>query len=93
MMPHYLRGDFATAASLGRRAVELNPGFTSTYKGYLATLGQLGHEEESARIRARLLALEPAFSISNALERSPMMSTADRALYAEGLRRAGLREN
>lgn len=93
MMPHYLLGDFATAASLGRRAVELNPGFSSTYKGYLAALGQLGHEQEAARIRARLLALEPAFSISDALERSPMMRTQDRALYADGLRRAGLREN
>lgn len=93
MMPHYLLGDFAAAASLGRRAVELNPGFSSTYKGYLAALGQLGHEQEAARIRARLLALEPAFSVSDALERSPMMRTQDRALYADGLRRAGLREN
>jgi len=93
MMPHYLCGDYATAASLGRRAVELNPGFSSTYKGYLAALGQLGHEQEAARIRARLLTLEPAFSISDALERSPMMRTQDRALYADGLRRAGLREN
>ena len=41
MMPHFLRGEFEQALVLGRRAVELNPGFTSTYKGYLATLGQL----------------------------------------------------
>jgi len=93
MMPYYLRRDFAMAATLGRRAVELNPGFSSTYKGYLATLGQLGQEEEAARIRARLLALEPAFSISNALQRSAMVLPDDRALYADGLRRAGLREN
>ena len=93
MMPYYLRRDFAMAATFGRRAVELNPGFTSTYKGYLATLGQLGQEQEAARIRARLLALEPAFSINDALQRSPMVLAEDRALYADGLRRAGLREN
>jgi DNA-binding SARP family transcriptional activator/TolB-like protein len=93
MMPYYLRRDFAMAATLGRRAVELNPGFSSTYKGYLATLGQLGQEQEAARVRARLLALEPAFSVSNALQRSPMVQADDRALYADGLRRGGLREN
>lgn len=93
MMPYYLRHDFAMAATFGRRAVELNPGFSSTYKGYLATLGQLGLEQEAARIRARLLALEPAFSVSNALQRSPLVLSDDRALYADGLRRAGLREN
>jgi DNA-binding SARP family transcriptional activator/TolB-like protein/Flp pilus assembly protein TadD len=92
MMPHFLRGDFEQAAALARRAVELNPGCSSTYKGYLATLGHLGNEEEAARIRGRLLVLEPGFSIRNAVERSPMIRQDDRSLYAEGLRRGGLRE-
>jgi DNA-binding SARP family transcriptional activator/TolB-like protein len=93
MMPHFLRGEFDIALTLGRRAVELNPRFTSTYMGYLATLGQLGQADEAARVRARLLALEPGFSIRKALERSPMIRQADRDLYAQGLRGAGLRES
>jgi DNA-binding SARP family transcriptional activator/TolB-like protein len=92
MMPHFLRGDFENAIISGRRAIELNPGCSSTYKGYLATLGHLQHDQEAARVLARLLILEPGFSIRSAIERSPMIRRDDLALYAEGLRRAGLRE-
>jgi hypothetical protein len=93
MMPYFLRGDFHRALAVGRRAIELNPGFTSTYKGYLATLGRLGQEQESARVLARLLAIEPGFCVRSALERSPMAIAADLRLYADGLRRAGLPES
>lgn len=92
MMPQFLSGNFENAVISGRRAIELNPGCSSTYKGYLATLGHLGRDQEAARVLKRLLALEPGFSISSAIERSPMMRRHDLALYAEGLRRAGLRE-
>jgi DNA-binding SARP family transcriptional activator len=93
MMPYLLRGEFEKALSSGRRAMELNPSFTSTYKGYLATLGQLGREREAARVMARLLELEPGFCVRSALERSPMTRLIDQNLYAEGLRRAGLPED
>jgi DNA-binding SARP family transcriptional activator len=92
MMPHYLRGSFDEALALGRRAIELNPGFTSTYKGYLATLGQLRHNQEAKRVLARLVRLEPGFTVASALERSPLTRQADLDLYADGLRRAGLLE-
>ena len=92
MMAHLLRGDFDSAVISGRRATELNPGCSSAYKGYLATLGHLPREKEAARVLARLLVLEPAFSIKSAIERSPMLLRDDLALYAEGLRRAGLRK-
>jgi adenylate cyclase len=92
MMPQFLNGDFENAVISGRRAIELNPGCSSTYKGYLATLGHLRRDQEAARILKRLLVLEPGFSVSSAIERSPMIRRDDLALYAEGLRRAGLRE-
>ena len=93
MMPYFMRHEFDQAATLGRRAVELNPGFSSTYKGYLASLGCLGCKEEAARVLSRLLMLEPGFSIKEAMDRSPIIRSEDRDLYAEGLRRAGLRES
>jgi len=93
MMPYFLQNDFERALASGRRALELNPGFTSTYKGYLATLGQLGRTTEAARLLARLLELEPGFCVRSALERSPMKRLSDQHLYAEGLRRAGLPES
>ncbi len=92
LMAYLLRGEFEKALVVGRRAVELNPGFSSTYKGYLATLGQLRRTQEAARVLARLLELEPGFSVRRALERSPMLRLVDQNLYAEGLRRAGLPE-
>jgi tetratricopeptide (TPR) repeat protein len=92
LMPHFFRGEFDKAVTLGRRAIELNPGFSSTYKGYLATLGHLGDEQEARRVQKRLLALEPQFSVRSALARSPLTRRDDIELYAEGLRRAGLRE-
>ena len=39
IMPHLLRGDYASAVEAGRRAIEINPLFSSAYKGYLAALG------------------------------------------------------
>jgi TolB-like protein len=91
-IPHLLRGNFEIVVTLGRRAIQLNPSFSSTYKIYLSALGHLGRDSETARVLARLLALEPSFSIRSAVERSPMTRREDLALYAEGLRRGGLRE-
>jgi tetratricopeptide (TPR) repeat protein len=85
------RGDFAAAATVGRRALALNPWFSSTYKGYLSALGHVGDDSEATRVLSRLYALEPNFSIANAVERSPLKRTDDLAVYAEGLRRVGLR--
>jgi hypothetical protein len=92
MLPHLMRGDFEAVVTVGRRAIELNPSFSASYKPYLSTLGHLRRDSEAARVLVRLLALEPGFSVTDAIERSPLMRREDVALYAEGLRRAGLRE-
>lgn len=92
MMPHLLRGEYHEAALAGREAVELNPWFSSSFKGYLAALGHLGREVEAAPVLARLLKLEPGFTVRDAIRRSPMNQPADIDAYAEGLRRAGLPE-
>jgi DNA-binding SARP family transcriptional activator/TolB-like protein len=92
MMPHLLRGEYQAAREAGREAIELNPWFTSSLKGYLATLGHLGQEDEAASIRTRLLKLEPKFTVADAIRRSPMTRVEDVECYAEGLRRGGLPE-
>ena len=91
-MPHLLLGDFANAVEAGRRAIEINPLFSSAYKGYLSALGLMGRQRETGTILRRLLALEPGFSVRQAVLRSPLTRPEDVARYAEGLRRAGLRE-
>lgn len=92
IMPHMMSGDCASAVEAGRRAVELNPLFSSAYKGYLAALGWMDPTREVAGVRDRLLALEPGFSVETAVTRSPLKRPEDIARYAEGLRRAGLPE-
>ncbi len=87
---HLMRGDYGAAIDAGRRAVELNPLFSSTYKSYLAALGWQGLTREAQEVRDRLLAIEPGFSLQQAVERSPFSRPEDVDRYAEGLRRAGL---
>ncbi len=92
IMPHLLRGDFQGAVAIGRQAIELNPWFSSAYKGHLSALGHLGRRAEATSILNRLLTLEPSFSVAEAVARSPISNPKDIATYAEGLRKAGLRE-
>jgi tetratricopeptide (TPR) repeat protein len=92
IMPHLMSGDCASAVESGRRAIELNPLFSSAYKGYLAALGWMHRPREAREVLDRLLALEPSFSIEAAVVRSPLKRPEDLVHYAEGLRRAGLRE-
>jgi DNA-binding SARP family transcriptional activator/TolB-like protein/Flp pilus assembly protein TadD len=92
IMPYTMVGDYNNAVEAGRRAIELNPLFSSTYKGYLSALGLMGREHEARDILNRLLALEPAFSIKSAVSRSPLIRPEDINRYADGLRRSGLPE-
>jgi hypothetical protein len=92
IMPYMMSGDCANAIEAGRRAVELNPLFSSSHKGYLAALGWMHRKREASEVLERLLTLEPGFSVEAALERSPLTRQEDLARYADGLRRAGLRE-
>ena len=92
IMPNLLLRDYDAAVTAGRRAIALNPGFSSSLKAQLAALGHLGREQEADDVRTRLLVLEPEFCIRHAAARSPMVRSEDIDTYADGLRRAGLPE-
>ncbi len=47
---HLLRGDCASAVEAGRRAIELNPLFSSGHKSYLAALGLMDRTREAAEV-------------------------------------------
>jgi DNA-binding SARP family transcriptional activator/TolB-like protein len=92
IMPYLLLGEYEEAVAAGRKAMELNPWFSSSFKGCLAALGHLGRPKEAASVLARLLKLEPSFAVQDAIRRTPMSLPKDVERYAEGLRRAGLPE-
>jgi adenylate cyclase len=85
-------GEYEEAVAAGRKAIELNPWFSSSFKGLLAALGHLGQAQEATSVMARLAKLEPNLTVRDAIARSPMGLTADIQRYADGLRRAGLPE-
>jgi DNA-binding SARP family transcriptional activator/TolB-like protein len=87
---HLLKRDFESAVAVGRSVSEMNPSFSATLKPYLAALGHAGRYQEAAVARDRLLAIEPEFTIEGFIAASPLARSADRELYAEGLRLAGL---
>ncbi len=87
-----LRGDFAAAVAVGRCVTEGSPTFSAARKPYLAALGHLGLQDEIVAVRARLLALEPAFTVRRFLSSCPFEKAEHRDLYAAGLRAAGVPE-
>jgi DNA-binding SARP family transcriptional activator/TolB-like protein len=87
---HLLKRDFESAVALGRSVSEMNPSFSASLKPYLAALGHAGRHQEAAAARARLLTIEPDFTIEGFIAGSPLARGADRELYSEGLRLAGL---
>jgi DNA-binding SARP family transcriptional activator/TolB-like protein len=91
MLPYLLKREHEAALRIGRRSIELNAGFSASYKGVLAVLGHLGRSAEAAELLTRLLVLEPRLTLEDAVGRSPILVPADLAHFAEGLRLAGLR--
>ena len=87
---HLMKHEYEAAVEVGRAVIQLNPSFSATYKPYLAALGHLRRDQETATTRRRLLALEPHFTIESFLENYSIERDCDRIHYAEGLRLAGL---
>ena len=90
MVPRMMRHEYDEVVALGRRSMALNPAMIGTMKGLLSALGLMGRLDEAAELRARLLARAPGLTVANAMARSALRRPQDRALYAEGLRLAGL---
>lgn len=88
-----LKRDYESAVTAARAVSEMNPAFAAAYKPYLAALGHLGREQEAELVREKLLGLEPDCTVQRILATTPLEQAGHRELFAEGLRRAGLREN
>ena len=84
------RRDYLAAVQRGRRASGLAPQYTSGVKHYLSALGHAGMISEADAVRARLLAIEPDYTVRVAMDCNPYEHAADMEHYAAGLRLAGV---
>ena len=96
LVPLLLLGRHEDVDAAARQVTALHTGFTFPYKVWLSALGHLGREEEAAKVRGKLLTMEPDFDLVKARERAPFNTTAkagqpaDIEHYIAGLRKAGL---
>jgi tetratricopeptide (TPR) repeat protein len=90
---HLLKRDFECAVVAGRTVTQMNPSLSAGFKPYLAALGHIGRDQEAAIARARLLALEPDFTVERFMETTAFERVSDRELFANGLRLAGVPES
>ena len=89
---HLMKRDYEAAADYGRTLSQLHPSVIATYRPYLAALGHLRRDQEAAGVRRFLLAQEPEFTIARFLDTCGLERENDRTHYAEGLRKAGIRD-
>jgi adenylate cyclase len=80
---------FDDAIVAAKRALRQNPSFSRAYHSLAAALAHLGRDAEARDAAARLLQLDPGFTISACIVRGGLSNAK---LLIEGLRKAGLPE-
>ena len=81
---------FDEAIAAGKRAQHQNPSsFPGTYRCLASAFAHLGRDLEAREAAARVLEIDPAFTISAWIARG---GQSNAKLLIEGLRRAGLPE-
>lgn len=89
---HLLAGRFEAAVVAARPLVARKPTLLGCYLPMLAALGHLGWREEARDRLLEVYRIEPRLSLEAFRRHYPLLRASDFDLYAEGLRRAGLRE-
>ena len=79
---------FDEAIIAGKKAQRQNPLYSSAYRCLASAFAHLGRDAEARAAAARVLEIDPAFTISAHIARGPKNSK----LLIEGLRKAGLPE-
>jgi tetratricopeptide (TPR) repeat protein len=61
---HFQRGRYEVAVNAARKAIQFNPGFSTNFVFLAAPLAKLAGLDEARTAVARVLELQPSFSIS-----------------------------
>jgi adenylate cyclase len=80
-------GRFDEAIVAGKKALRQNPFWVATYHCLASAFAHLGRDAEAHDAAARVLEMDPAFTISALIARG---GQSNAKLYIEGLRKAGL---
>jgi adenylate cyclase len=80
---------FDEAIVAGKKALRQNPSYSLAHRCLASALAHLGRDAEAREAAARLLELDPAFTITS---RTAMGMQSNAKLTIEGLRKAGLLE-
>jgi len=82
---------FDEAIVVGKRSLRQNASFAGAYRCLASALAHLGRDAEAREAAARLLEVDPAFTISSWIARGGHTQT-NAKLLIEGLRKVGLPE-
>jgi adenylate cyclase len=82
-------GRFDEAVVAGKKAQRQNPSFSPAYRCLASAFAHLGRDAEAREAAARVLEIDPAFTISAWIARG---GQSNAKLLIEGLRKAGLPE-
>jgi len=80
---------FDEAVAAVKKALRQNPAFSPAYRCLASAFAHLGRDAEAHNAAARLLELDPAFTISSWIARG---GQSNAELLIDGLRKAGLPE-
>jgi adenylate cyclase len=87
---HLMAKRFAEAVSFERRAVQLRPHFGTAWRTLAAAAGLAGDLDVGIKALCEAKRLQPNLSIDWVERYHPIVRAEDRAMYIEGLRKAGL---
>jgi len=87
---HFIAGRYAEAADFQRRCVTVRPHFGSAWRTLAAAAGMSGDRQRAGDALAEAKRLQPGLSLEWVEKYHPIARDADRALYVQGLRAAGL---
>jgi tetratricopeptide (TPR) repeat protein len=91
---HFAAERYEEAVDWAKRSSRENPDFAWAYRVLAASFGQLGRLDDARRAVEEELRLEPEISISKLMSEpwNPWADPDFRERYADGLRKAGLKE-
>jgi len=82
-------GRFDEAIVAGKKAQRRNPSYSPAYRCLASAFAHLGRDAEAREVAARLLEVDPAFTISAWITQG---GRSNAKLLIEGMRKAGLPE-